>query len=105
MAELKRLPELSLQRRQLGFLLAARPHHGDFADYHERFNHETAEIYCPCGRRKSPTHLFYCRNIPRSLRPRLASVPEAAIRKYLSSSFKTFVKLADFYCQNINKRE
>ncbi|KAM3549217.1 hypothetical protein ARSEF4850_008976, partial [Beauveria asiatica] len=36
-AELKKLPELTLQRRQLGYLLAARTHHGDFADYHERF--------------------------------------------------------------------
>ena len=58
----------------------------------------------PCGRRKSPTHLFYCRKIPRSLRPRLAPEPEAAIRKYLSRSFQTFVKLADFYYQKVNKR-
>ncbi|KAM3537760.1 hypothetical protein ARSEF1564_009315 [Beauveria bassiana] len=68
-AELKKLPELTLQRRQLGYLLAAGTHHGDFADYHERFNHEDADLNCPCGRRKSPTHLFYCRKIPRSLRP------------------------------------
>ncbi|KAM3526964.1 hypothetical protein MY4038_006580 [Beauveria bassiana] len=82
-AELKKLPELTLQRRQLGYLLAARTHHGDFADYHERFKHEDAELNCPCGRRKSPTYLFYCRKIPRSLRPRLAPEPEAAIRRYL----------------------
>lgn len=103
-AELKKLPELSLQRRQLGYLLAARTHHGDFAEYHERFNHEDAETHCPCGRQKSPTHLFYCRKIPRSLRPRLAPDPEAAIGKYLSSSFQTLVKLADFYYQKINKQ-
>ncbi|KAM3549219.1 hypothetical protein ARSEF4850_008978, partial [Beauveria asiatica] len=42
-AELKKLPELTLQRRQLGYLLAARTHHGDFADYHERFKHEDAD--------------------------------------------------------------
>ncbi|OAA60200.1 reverse transcriptase [Akanthomyces lecanii RCEF 1005] len=42
-AELKKLPELTLQRRQLGYLLAARTHHGDFADYHERFNHDDAK--------------------------------------------------------------
>ena len=101
-AELKKLPELTLQRRQLGYLLAARSHHGDFADYHERFNHETAEIHCPCGQRKSPTHLFYCRKVPRSLRPRLAPEPETAIRTLLSSSFRTFTKLADFYYQKIN---
>jgi len=103
-AELKKLPELTLQRRQLGYLLAARTHHGDFADYHERFNHEDAEINCPCGRRKSPTHLFYCRKIPRSLRPRLSPEPEAAIKGYLGRSFKTYVKLADFYYSKIDKR-
>lgn len=103
-AELKKLPELTLQRRQLGYLLAARTHHGDFADYHERFKHDDAELNCPCGRRKSPTHLFYCRKIPRSLRPRLAPEPEAAIRKYLGRSFQTYVKLADFYYAKINKR-
>ncbi|KAM3526973.1 hypothetical protein MY4038_006589 [Beauveria bassiana] len=103
-AELKKLPELTLQRRQLGYLLAARTHHGDFADYHERFKHEDAELNCPCGRRKSPTYLFYCRKIPRSLRPRLAPEPEAAIRRYLGRFFQTYVKLADFYYAKINKR-
>lgn len=103
-AELKKLPELTLQRRQLGYLLAARTHHGDFADYHERFNHEDAVINCPCGRRKSPTHLFYCRKIPHSLRPRLTPEPAAAIRRYLGRSFQTYVKLADFYYSKINKR-
>ncbi|EJP63491.1 reverse transcriptase [Beauveria bassiana ARSEF 2860] len=90
-AELKKLPELTLQRRQLGYLLAARTHHGDFADYHERFNHEDAELNYPCGRRKSPTHLFYYKRIPRSLRPRLAPEPEAAIRRYLGRSFQTYL--------------
>ncbi|KAM3537316.1 hypothetical protein ARSEF1564_009764 [Beauveria bassiana] len=66
----------------LGYLLAAGTHHGDFADYHERFKHEDAELNCPCGRRESPTHLFYCRKIPRSLRPQLAPEPKAAIRRY-----------------------
>ncbi|KAM3547205.1 hypothetical protein ARSEF4850_010159 [Beauveria asiatica] len=103
-AELKKLPELTLQRRQLGYLLAARTHHGDFADYHERFKHEDADLNCPCGRRKSPTHLFYCRKIPRSLRPRLTPEPETAIRRYLGRSFQTYVKLADFYYAKINKR-
>ncbi|KAM3474861.1 hypothetical protein MY5147_004061 [Beauveria neobassiana] len=56
-AELKRLPELTLQRRQLGHLLAARTHHGDFADYHERFKHEDAELNCPCGRRNASVKL------------------------------------------------
>ncbi|KAM4067567.1 reverse transcriptase (RNA-dependent DNA polymerase) [Hirsutella rhossiliensis] len=54
-------PELHTKRQHLHHLLAARSGHGDFADYHERFNHEEARIECSCGRRKSPTHPFYCR--------------------------------------------
>ena len=103
-AELKKLLELTLQRRQLVYLLAARTPHGDFADYHERFNHEDAVIYCPCRRRKSPTHIFYCKKIPSSLRPRLTPEPEAAIRRYLGRSFQTYVKLADFCYSKFNKR-
>ncbi|XP_044715241.1 RNase H domain-containing protein [Hirsutella rhossiliensis] len=49
-------PELHTKRQHLHHLLAARSGHGDFADYHERFNHEEARIACSCGRRKSPTH-------------------------------------------------
>ncbi|PWI64394.1 hypothetical protein PCL_10507 [Purpureocillium lilacinum] len=33
-------PELALPRATLHSLLAARSRHGDFADYHERFNHD-----------------------------------------------------------------
>ncbi|KAM4067566.1 RNase H domain-containing protein [Hirsutella rhossiliensis] len=51
-------PELHTKRQHLHHLLAARSGHGDFADYHERFNHEEARIECSCGRRKSPTHLL-----------------------------------------------
>ena len=54
-AALKKLPELTLQRRQLGYLLAARTHHGDFADYHERFNHEDAVINCSRQKKKLST--------------------------------------------------
>ncbi|KAM4063409.1 RNase H domain-containing protein [Hirsutella rhossiliensis] len=54
-------PELHTKRQHLHHLLAARSGHGDFADYHERFNHEEARIECSYGRRKSPTHPFYCR--------------------------------------------
>ncbi|XP_044716517.1 reverse transcriptase (RNA-dependent DNA polymerase) domain-containing protein [Hirsutella rhossiliensis] len=57
-------PELHTKRQHLHHLLAARSGHGDFADYHERFNHEEARIECSCGRRKSPTHPFYCRKAP-----------------------------------------
>lgn len=57
----KRPPELSLPRAALGRLLAARSGHGDFADYHERFNHEDAKLDCSCGARKDPSHFYYCR--------------------------------------------
>ncbi|KAM3483348.1 hypothetical protein MY3957_010117 [Beauveria namnaoensis] len=103
-AELKKLPELNLPRRVLGYLLTARSQHGDFAEYHERFHPGQATLECPCGRQKSPTHLFYCRKIPRHLRVRLAPDPETAIGKFLGRSYKVFVGIADFYYSKINKR-
>ena len=66
-------PEISLPRATLGWLIASRTKHGDFADYHERFGHETAELHCACGRRKAPIHFFFCRiarrKVGRSLGP------------------------------------
>ena len=53
-------PELSLPRASLGRLLAARSGHGDFANYHERFNHENALLSCSCGQRKTPDHFYHC---------------------------------------------
>ncbi|KID96614.1 reverse transcriptase, partial [Metarhizium majus ARSEF 297] len=103
-AELRKLPELALPRRLLGYLLAARSHHGDFADYHERFHPGQATLECPCGRQKSPTHLFYCRKVPHHLRARLAPDPEAAIGRFLGRSYKVYLRVADFYYTKINKR-
>ena len=53
----KRPPELHLPQAALGRLLAARSGYGDFAWYHERFEHDDALLTCSCGRRKEPTHL------------------------------------------------
>ncbi|OAQ57520.1 reverse transcriptase [Pochonia chlamydosporia 170] len=103
-AELQKLPELALPRRLLGYLLAARSHHGDFADYHERFHPGQATLECPCGRQKSPTHPFYCRKVPRHLRARLTPDPEAAIGRFLGRSYKVYLRVADFYYTKINKR-
>ena len=57
----KRPPELQLPRATLGRLLAARSGHGDFAEYHERFKHDDALLTCSCGRRKEPSHFYFCR--------------------------------------------
>jgi len=51
---------LTLERPISGRILAARSHHGDFAHYHTRFNHEDATLECSCGKRKSPLHFFFC---------------------------------------------
>ncbi|KJZ68292.1 hypothetical protein HIM_12321 [Hirsutella minnesotensis 3608] len=50
-------------RERLHHLLAARSGDGDFAPYHERFDHPDALLKCSCGRRKGPDHIFYCRKI------------------------------------------
>lgn len=55
-----RPPELSLPRSSLGRLLAARSGHGDFAAYHERFNHPEALLTCSCGQLKAPQHFLHC---------------------------------------------
>ncbi|KAL5606042.1 uncharacterized protein BROUX77_003235 [Berkeleyomyces rouxiae] len=52
--------ELKMPRRTLGWLLAARSHHGDFEEYHERMNHTDFKSTCPCRKRKDPLHFFFC---------------------------------------------
>jgi hypothetical protein len=52
--------ELQLSRPVLGRLLASRTGHGDFADYHERFQHEDAYLLCRCGSRKASLHFLFC---------------------------------------------
>ncbi|OJD09853.1 hypothetical protein ACJ73_10053, partial [Blastomyces percursus] len=53
--------EQKLPRFTLGKLYAARTGHGDFKSYHDRFNHEDAEVHCRCGAAKAPEHFYYCR--------------------------------------------
>ncbi|OAQ59786.1 endonuclease/exonuclease/phosphatase [Purpureocillium lilacinum] len=86
-------PELALPRATLHNLLAARSRHGDFADYHERFNHDDARLDCSCGRRKAPEHPFYCRKVPPRLRMRLAPSPAEAIHHAVGKGFKAFVEM------------
>ena len=59
-------PELKLPR-QLGHLLASRSGHGDFATYHQRFNHKEAQLKCLCGHDKEPEHFYCCRRVARGL--------------------------------------
>ncbi|KAM4056736.1 RNase H domain-containing protein [Hirsutella rhossiliensis] len=87
-------PELTIPRPLLHHLLAARTHHGDFADYHERLNHDDARLTCSCGRRKEPKHLFYCRKIAPRHRMRLAPSPSAAVNRAIGRDFDQFVKVA-----------
>ncbi|KJZ68219.1 hypothetical protein HIM_12392 [Hirsutella minnesotensis 3608] len=82
-------PELALSRPLLHHLLAARTRHGDFADYHERFDHQDERLTCSCGRRKDPTHIFYCRKVAPWHRLRLTPSPPRAMLTYLQAAFPT----------------
>jgi hypothetical protein len=56
-----KLTLLTLKRQALGRILASRSHHGDFIDYHVRFDHVDACMTCSYGRQKSPLYFFFCR--------------------------------------------
>ncbi|PCD25803.1 hypothetical protein AU210_012239 [Fusarium oxysporum f. sp. radicis-cucumerinum] len=87
-------PELSLPRAALHHLLAARSLHGDFATYHERFDHDYARLVCSCGRRKTPDHIFYCRKVPPRHRLRLAPSPNATVNLAIGKDFAKFIDLS-----------
>ncbi|WPJ64103.1 hypothetical protein SMAC4_13754 [Sordaria macrospora] len=66
-----------LDRRSLHHLLAARSGHGDFKDYHERFEHEDALLTCFCGRIPSipfsaERHMQFPRSRAKRLRGRIS---------------------------------
>ncbi|PNP55726.1 hypothetical protein FNYG_15457 [Fusarium nygamai] len=87
-------PELSLPRAALHHLLAARSLHGDFAAYHEKFDHVNARLVCSCNRRKAPDHIFYCRRVPPRHRMRLAPSPNAAVNLAIGRDFIKFTELS-----------
>ncbi|KAM5526815.1 hypothetical protein FOXYSP1_20804 [Fusarium oxysporum f. sp. phaseoli] len=87
-------PELSLPRAALHHLLAARSLHGDFAAYHERFDHSDARLVCSCNRRKAPDHIFYCRKVPPRHRMRLAPSPNAAVNLAIGKDFTKYIDLS-----------
>jgi hypothetical protein len=86
--------ELRLPRLLLGHILAARSGHGDFADFHERFQHEDAYLHCRCGARKSPIHFFFCR-IAKRRAPRPPGPPSEVI-PFLLGTGKGAARLAAY---------
>lgn len=92
---------LSLPRKLLGHIIASRTAHGDFADYHERFNHEDYHANCLCGRRKTALHFFFCR-IARHRSPRPPGRPRDLIPSLLGTEKGTrtlaeWLKTSGFY--------
>ncbi|KAI1000858.1 hypothetical protein K3495_g7337 [Podosphaera aphanis] len=73
--------ELRLPRDTLGRVSAIRSGHGDFADYHERFIHQNANLFCSCGHRKAPLHFFFCHIAKR--RARCPQGPPSKLLPYL----------------------
>ena len=57
----KKPPELSLPRRLLFEVIAARTGHGNFAAYHRRFNNPNANMKCSCGEEITPTNFMRCK--------------------------------------------
>ncbi|CCE27268.1 uncharacterized protein CPUR_00740 [Claviceps purpurea 20.1] len=88
--------ELSVPRPSLRHLIAARTGHGDFDLYHERLDHDDAFLLCTCGRRKHQLHIFYCRNIPPTLRLHLGPDAGAAIARAIGPrGYKKFIELVE----------
>ncbi|KAI1007080.1 hypothetical protein K3495_g1143 [Podosphaera aphanis] len=73
--------ELRLPRDTLERILAIRSSHGDFADYHERFSHQDANLFCRCGHRRAPLHFFFCHIAKR--RARRPQGPPSKLLPYL----------------------
>ena len=93
-------PELELTRTTLHRLLAARSGHGDFADYHERFEHEDAVLECSCGKREAPEHFLLCDKVRARDLPRLVGSCRDKIRTLLAGppkKFANFIEKIDFY--------
>lgn len=84
--------ELCLQRSALSRIIASRTHHGDFAAYHTRFNHENAVNHCSCGRTKSPLHFYFCKKS--NLRKLTANLSSSEAIPWLLGNPKGAVRLA-----------
>jgi hypothetical protein len=84
--------ELTLERRLLQQLLAARTHHSDFAAYHKRFSHANSTNTCSCRRKKAPHHIFYCHKIKPAQRLGLATPFLGSIYQVIGRNYKQFIK-------------
>ncbi|KJZ68708.1 hypothetical protein HIM_11899 [Hirsutella minnesotensis 3608] len=86
---------VGVPRERLHHLLAARSRHGDFAQYHERFNYQDALLNCSCGRRKAPDHIFSCRKTDPVRRVKLIPSAGQAINSAIGPKYETFLKLVE----------
>ena len=104
----KEPPALTLSRPILHRYLAIRTGHGDFAWYHRRQNHNDANFYCSCGRKKTPHHLVWCRKVKRTFRmwpdpPRRYPRTRKERMEYLSSlldkpsKFQAYLEITGFF--------
>ena len=82
--------------------------HGDFAWYHQKFNHSDANLTCSCGRDKTPEHLALCRKTLGAfgrwpLRPPAPPSSRADGLAYTAAllgdpeAFETFTQLTQYY--------
>ncbi|KAL5601476.1 uncharacterized protein BROUX77_005725 [Berkeleyomyces rouxiae] len=101
-AALKAPFELTMPRRTLGWLLAARSRHGDFEEYHKRMNHVNFKATCSCGKRKDPLHFFFCwkgKHLSKvfARRPMHSTIDDALTTKQGAHDFRRFVEETKFF--------
>lgn len=78
--------ELNLPRHLIARIYAARSGHGDFAAYHERFNHTNATNTCSCTALKSPRHVLQC-TLPHQRLPKVPRSSAGDPARYLIGTY------------------
>ncbi|KAL2886732.1 putative double-stranded RNA/RNA-DNA hybrid binding protein [Ceratocystis lukuohia] len=76
-----------LDRTELGHILAARTGHGDFDQYHDRFNHKCPRKCTHCNQPKERGHMWTCRTLPRPWSQRFTDklLKNTKATKYIAS--------------------
>ncbi|KAM5529456.1 reverse transcriptase domain protein [Fusarium oxysporum f. sp. phaseoli] len=87
-------PELSLPRAALHHLLAARTLHGDFAAYHERFDHGDAHLVCSCNRRKATRSYLLLHKGTAAPSDEARTSPNGAVNLAIGRDFTKFIELS-----------